>query len=132
MNRKYLPIGPRISKLRKDKGLTQEELADKLFTTQQAISLLEQDKEGNITFGRLIEVADSMDTDIAVLLGISGVIVNMENHESPQSIGCNYGTMKVELPVAKMFEQYDERIKDLKEQLAVLAAIIQGQQRDKQ
>ena len=63
----YLEIGKRIRQQRKARGLTQEELAEKLSTTMQYISRLERAKN-KVSIEYLYRIADALDCSIYTLL----------------------------------------------------------------
>lgn len=58
----------RIKQIRKEKGLTQEQLADELSVTRQYISLLERG-EAQATISVGIEIANKLNTCIYTLFG---------------------------------------------------------------
>ncbi|MBS6611417.1 MULTISPECIES: helix-turn-helix transcriptional regulator [Peptoniphilus] len=58
----------RIKQIRKEKGLTQEQLANGLSVTRQYISLLERG-EAQATISVGIEIANKLDTCIYTLFG---------------------------------------------------------------
>lgn len=123
MNKHHLNIGQSIQQFRIKKGLTQNELADKMNTTQQAISLLEKDERGAIPLARLVEIADALDINTAELLGIQRVVVNIENNQADQPVVYNYETIQIEFPT-KLIEQYEQRIIDLKKQIEDLRKLL--------
>lgn len=57
-------IGIRIGDLRKQKGLTQEKLAEKMGVSPKYLSSIERGKE-NPTLDMIINLAQSMDVEIA-------------------------------------------------------------------
>lgn len=59
----------RIKQIRKDKGLTQQQLADEISVTRQYISLLERG-EAQATISVGIEIANRLDTCIYTLFGL--------------------------------------------------------------
>ena len=61
-------LGARLQELRKQKGLTQEQLAEKLNITNQSVSKWEKDINApDITL--LVELADLFETSVDYLLG---------------------------------------------------------------
>lgn len=58
----------RIKQVRKEKGLTQQELADELSVTRQYISLLERG-EAQATISVAMEIANKLDTCVYTLFG---------------------------------------------------------------
>ncbi|WP_077075173.1 helix-turn-helix transcriptional regulator [Aedoeadaptatus urinae] len=61
-------MGNRIKQIRKEKGLTQRELAYELSVTRQYISLLERG-EAQATISVAIEIANKLNTCIYTLFG---------------------------------------------------------------
>lgn len=61
-----LSIGERIGSLRKEKGLSQGQLADALSVSRQAVSKWENDQSSPDTL-RLVHLADVLDTDVEYL-----------------------------------------------------------------
>lgn len=61
-------MGNRIKQIRKEKGLTQEQLANGLSVTRQYISLLERG-EAQATISVGIEIANKLNTCIYTLFG---------------------------------------------------------------
>ena len=59
----------RIAELRKAKGISQVELAERLGTTQQMVSDIETFQQANITLGTLQRIADALGSSLAVNLG---------------------------------------------------------------
>ena len=59
----------RLKKRRKELGLTQEELADKVNTTKQTIYKYENEVVTNIPSDRIKELAKALDTTPAYLMG---------------------------------------------------------------
>jgi transcriptional regulator with XRE-family HTH domain len=56
-------IGIRIAEIRKQKGLTQEVLADKMGVSPKYLSSIERGKE-NPTLNMLVNLADSLEVDL--------------------------------------------------------------------
>lgn len=64
-------LGSRLLELRKQKGFTQEQLAEKLNVTNQSVSKWEKDINApDITL--LVELADLLETSVDYLLGREG------------------------------------------------------------
>jgi transcriptional regulator with XRE-family HTH domain len=59
-------LGERIRKLRKDKGLTQEELAHKSEIDRSYIGGVERGQR-NLSFTKLCEIAEALECDVAEL-----------------------------------------------------------------
>ncbi len=72
-----MSLGERIMKLRKDKGISQVQLAEMLSISRQAVSKWENDQSAPDTM-KLIQLADALGTEVAYLA--TGV---MPVYESP-------------------------------------------------
>lgn len=72
-----MSLGDRISNLRKEKGISQVELAKMLDVSRQAVSKWENNQSAPDT-AKLIQLADALDTEVAYLA--TGV---MPVYESP-------------------------------------------------
>ena len=59
----------RIAEVRKAKGISQVELAQRLGTTQQMVSDIETFQQANITLGTLQRIADALQAPLTVRLG---------------------------------------------------------------
>ena len=64
-----MSIGHRIKKRRKELGLTQTELADRLKTTKQTIYKYENEVVTNLPSDRIEQLAKALDTTPAYLMG---------------------------------------------------------------
>ena len=64
-----MTLGERIRSLRKARGMTQQELADKLHTTKQTIGKYEQGIVTNLPLSRISELAQALSTTPAYLMG---------------------------------------------------------------
>lgn len=73
----YVSLGNRILGLRKERGISQVELAKMLDVSRQAVSKWENDQSAPDTI-KLIQLADALDTEVAYLA--TGV---MPVYESP-------------------------------------------------
>lgn len=78
-------IGQKIAELRKNKGMTQAELADRLGVSHQAVSQWER-SETLPDILTLPLIAEIFDENIAVLLGIEEVKKEQEEPETPEHI----------------------------------------------
>lgn len=65
-------IGNRIRLLREGKGLTQEELAEKLHVTQSFISVVEN-KNKNLSMRKFLELAEIFECSVEVITGKEGL-----------------------------------------------------------
>jgi len=61
-------IGLNIKKLRKDKDLTQESLAEAADLSEKHLSAVENGRLENVSIGYLIDIATALGTDYKVLL----------------------------------------------------------------
>lgn len=62
-------LSEKIRYLRNQKGMTQEQLAQKLNTTKQTIGKYENQVVTNLPLNRIQELADALDTTPAYLMG---------------------------------------------------------------
>lgn len=62
----YASIAIKIAKIRQDNNLTQKELADRLHTTQQTISRLEDVRNRSYSLRTLIEIAQALGRQLKV------------------------------------------------------------------
>ncbi len=65
-----------IYSLRKTLGLTQEEFAEKIKTSQQVVSRIESDDYGKMTLGSLIKIAKGLDIGLLVKFVPFSEVVN--------------------------------------------------------
>lgn len=61
-----MALGERITNLRKEKGISQVQLANMLSVSRQAVSKWENDQSAPDTV-KLIQLADALDTEVAYL-----------------------------------------------------------------
>ncbi len=64
-----MTLGERIRELRKARGMTQQELAQRLHTTKQTIGKYEQGIVTNLPLLRIDELAQALSTTPAYLMG---------------------------------------------------------------
>lgn len=64
-----MTMGERLRELRKARGMTQTELADRLHTTKQTIGKYEQGIVTNLPLNRVEELAKALNTTPAYLMG---------------------------------------------------------------
>jgi transcriptional regulator with XRE-family HTH domain len=76
-------VGRRIETLRKEKGLSQDELGEKLCYSRSAINMLERG-DRQIKDKDIIKFADFFNTTSDYLLGISGNRFPVEDERSPK------------------------------------------------
>ncbi|UWX61685.1 helix-turn-helix transcriptional regulator [Chryseobacterium oranimense] len=113
-------IGKRIRKYREDKGISQEELAEKLHISRSTYQRIENG-ETNSWVNHIENICTSLDVNMEDILkpeeGYVQVNNNSDSSNSPSDNGIgliqnqtnNYSTSE------KLIEQYEERIKELKE-----------------
>ena len=65
-----MTIGERIKKARKDKGLTQKKLAEKIFVVPEALSRWEKGRR-HLSAQTLCDIADALEMSIDELVGRS-------------------------------------------------------------
>ena len=69
MNNSQMDIGRRIKKRRIELGLTQDELGQRLGIKKSAICRLESEEADNFSIGRMIKIAQALDTTPGYLTG---------------------------------------------------------------
>lgn len=78
-----MTLGTKLSKMRREKNLTQSEISEKLEVSQNAYNKWESDK-AKPTMENLLKIAEYYHTDIYDLLGDTGIVQN--NHEKATGI----------------------------------------------
>lgn len=99
-------IGIRIGELRKQKGLTQEKLAEKMGVSPKYLSSIERGKE-NPTLDMIIKLAQSMDVEIADLF----TFIEVEDPSKRKSL------------ISSLLKEADEE--SLKRALKILKLIVE-------
>lgn len=90
--------------------------------SQQNISLIESDKEGNISLFMLEKISEKLEINIEELIGVNGLVVNSTIEHSQQVVGYNDGTitmMGMEV-LQLLLAEKDARIADLQAQIDFL------------
>jgi transcriptional regulator with XRE-family HTH domain len=59
-------LGEMLVALRKERGLSQQDLAEKLDTSQEAIARTEQSRYRSVSLERLLKVADALGASVTV------------------------------------------------------------------
>jgi len=122
-------IGKRIRKYREDKGISQEELAEKLHISRSTYQRIENG-ETNSWVNHIENICTSLDVNMEdILKPEEGYTqINKENNANENSSNNmiqnqtnNYSTPE------KLLEQYEERIKELKEQVEYWKNKAEGQ-----
>ena len=126
-----MKIGHKIRTIRESKGVTQQELADGIDVTQQAIELIENDKNKNLSINRLEQIANFFQIPITDLFESTYIMNNYDNNNSSN----NQHSTVIHINTAKT----DENSENSKENLAkaieilnkVLETITQNQEKNK-
>lgn len=66
----FASVGLRIKKARGDKGITQEQLAEKIKSTRKHLNYLEKGKTG-ISIEKLVDISNALEVPISELLADS-------------------------------------------------------------
>lgn len=98
-------LAARLIELREARGLTQQELADKLNITRQSLSLYER-AERTINIDLLLEISKVFDVSADYLLGVSD---NMTTDENIQNI-CKYMGISEET-IRKISKEYNKNLR---------------------
>lgn len=107
-----MTLGEKLKKARINKNFTQEYLAEMLNISQKTYSNFENDKS-KPGFSQVEEMAKVLDVSVLDFLSGDGLSFNYDNTHG----GNNGFIYQNQLP-EKLIEQYEERIKELKEQVA--------------
>lgn len=107
-------LGKKLRTLRAEKGYTQEKIADILGIPQATYSNLENNK-GKVDLKLLEKVASVYEIDMVELLKNESLVFNQKNSGGQNGVIINQLS-------EKLIEQYEERIKELKEIIALLKA----------
>ena len=97
-------FGQRLSRLRKEKGLTQEDIANRITISPQAVSKWENDVSSpDIDY--LNSLADILDVSVDVLLGRkeSAKAFTESQNEATKEAGCGLQSLKFLLLVTSPF-----------------------------
>jgi transcriptional regulator with XRE-family HTH domain len=120
-------VGRKISRLREQRGIKQETLAEQLGISLQSVSKIEQSEQvEDITLERIAKVLGVTPTEIknAVEETVTNNIQN--NYEGSIINGSNlfgnYGTIN---PIEKIAELYDALIKSEREKIALLEKLME-------
>lgn len=113
-----MTLGEKLKKARINKNFTQEYLAEMLNVSQKTYSNFENDKS-KPGFSQVEEMATVLDMSVLDFLSGDNVTINSTNGDHSGFIYQN------QLP-EKLIEQYEERIKELKEQIDYWKSRSQG------
>lgn len=110
-----MSIGSKVRKYREAKGFSQDDLAFRLDVAQTTISSIESDK--SIPNSILLnKIAQELEVNINDILDDSKTnISNVEKNEGVINVDANIGT--INMLSEKLIEQYEERLKEMKEQI---------------
>lgn len=100
-------IGIRIKTLRKKKGLSQEELAEKAHITSKHVSSIELGKE-NPTFETFLSLSVALDVEIWELLNVEGDDLSkkeLESQISRQMRAADEKTLRLFLKIIQSLNQ---------------------------
>lgn len=110
-------IAEKIKKLRKAKGFSQEEIADKLSISQSAYARIERG-ESNSWAAHLEKLSEIFEIRPEELVTLDNQKLDQENTEQKGGMAFQFvGTINTINSLSeKLIEQYEERIKELKEE----------------
>lgn len=103
-----MKIGERIKKARKDKGLTQEQLASLVNVSKQVISNWERGYTSTIPTDAITSLSKALDVSFSYLM--LGEEVQMQSDVSPE-IKVGVGMLRESAPEYKTFNEYQEKEK---------------------
>jgi transcriptional regulator with XRE-family HTH domain len=118
-------VGRKISRLREQRGIKQETLAEQLGISLQSVSKIEQSEEvEDITLERIAKVL-GVTPDAIKNLSEETIVNNTQNNYEGSIINghnFNYGTIN---PIEKIAELYDALIKSEREKIALLEKLME-------
>jgi len=106
-------IGTRIRKIREEKGIKQENIADEMGITQSSYGRLEKD-DNRITVTKLIKISEILNVSISKLFGEKATNVIHENK------GDN-----AQAHIETLVQQDREHIESLKEEIKFLRKLVE-------
>ena len=106
-------IGTRIRKIREEKGIKQENIADEMGITQSSYGRLEKD-DNRLTATKLIRISEILNVSISVLFGEKNANVIHENK------GDN-----AQAYIGTLVQPDKEHIESLKEEIKFLRKILE-------
>ena len=113
-------VGRKISRLREQRGIKQETLAEQLGISLQSVSKIEQSEQvEDITLERIAKVLGVTPTDIKNA-SEETVINNIQNNYEGSSTVGQYNQHCTINPIEKIAELYDALIKSEREKIALL------------
>lgn len=123
-HRKTLPIGKKIERVRKLRGMTQDEVGNSLGISKQAVSKLEQSE--SIDEERLEQIAKVLGVTLDGLQRFNdeSILYNTNNfHEAVNNSSVNNGfecTTVINNPIEKIIELYESLLKSEREKIQIL------------
>ena len=106
-------IGTRIRKIREERGIKQESIADEMGITQSSYGRLEKD-DNRLTATKLIKISEILNVSVSVLFGEKATNVIHENK------GDN-----AQAQIGTFVQQDKEHIESLKEEIKFLRKILE-------
>lgn len=91
-------MGNRIKEIRKSKGITQKELAEKLGITPQAVSQFEKSKSDKFNFSTLKNIAEALECSIQDLVDIDSIMPKINLDAAPKD---NYRNSRLTMYLMK-------------------------------
>ncbi|SUX47151.1 helix-turn-helix domain-containing protein [Chryseobacterium indoltheticum] len=111
-------VAEKIKRLRKSKGFSQEDMADKLHISQSAYARIENG-ETNSWINHINKLCESLDVKPEELISNAEQLIqhNQDNDSVIQNNTNNDTHITINQISEKLVEQYEERIAELKEQV---------------
>jgi len=106
-------IGTRIRKIREERGIKQESIADEMGITQSSYGRLEKD-DNRLTATKLIKISEILNVSVSILFGEKATNVIHENK------GDN-----AQAQIGTFVQQDKEHIESLKEEIKFLRKILE-------
>ena len=107
-------IGTRIRKIREERGIKQENIADEMGITQSSYGRLEKN-DNRLTVTKLIKISEILNVSISMLFGEKATnVIHENNGDNAQA---NIGTL---------VQQDKEHIESLKEEIIFLRSLLAG------
>jgi len=110
-----MQIGSKLKKLRENKRISQQEIANFLDISQKTYSNIESDKS-KPSLTQLSKLSEFLDFDLLELLQEQGIVFNQKNNKFNDN---SAGIVMNNLP-EKLITQYEARIKELQEIIGLL------------
>ena len=106
-------IGTRIRKIREERGIKQEHIADEMGITQSSYGRLEKD-DNRLTVTKLIKISEILNVSVSVLFGEKATnVIHESNGDNAQA---HIGTLI----------QDKEHIESLKEEITFLRKMLEN------